>query len=117
MSNTKIEISVPSIKADSFEVATASNCRQSVDSTMKGAEDKVLENMTNPLDSDNLPTSSDAVAERGSWLKLGAVAAVSVFAGGLSAAWWYRNTLKKLQEAQEAAPESHSQISGEDLAE
>ena len=84
---------------------------------MKGAEDKVLENMTNPLDSDNSTNSKEAVAGRGGWLKLGAVAAVSVLAGGVAAAWWYRNTLKKLQEAQEAAPESHSQISGEDLAE
>jgi hypothetical protein len=117
MSNTKIEISVLSMKADPFRVATASKLEQPVDSTMKGAEDRVLENMTNPLDSDNLPNSKEAVAERGGWLKLGAVAAVSVFAGGLAAAWWYRNTLKKLQQAQEAPPDSHSQISGDDMAE
>ena len=108
---------MPQIKADTFRLAAASKAQLFCGAAMKGAEDNVLKNMTNPLDSDNLPTSSDAVAERGSWLKLGAVAAVSVFAGGLAAAWWYRNTLKKLQEAQEAAPESHSQISGEDLAE
>jgi hypothetical protein len=84
---------------------------------MKGAEDKVLKNMANYLDSNGSPISKEAVAERGGWLKLGAVAAVSVLAGGVAAAWWYRNTLKKLRQAEEAAPDSHSEISGDDLAE
>ena len=41
--------------------------------------------------------SSDSRATDGrpsGWLKLGAIATVSVLAGGLAAAWWYRNTVK-----------------------
>jgi hypothetical protein len=49
-------------------------------------------------------------------LKLGAVAAASALAGGLAAAWWYRNTLKKLRQADESAPSPHYGISGDDPA-
>jgi len=35
------------------------------------------------------------------WLKLGVVAAASVLAGGLAAAWWYRKTLRTLRQAEE----------------
>jgi hypothetical protein len=34
------------------------------------------------------------------WLNVGAVAAVSALAGGLAAAWYYRKTLRTLQEAE-----------------
>jgi hypothetical protein len=71
----------------------------------------------NSLESNNLSTTQDVGAVAGSWLKLGAVAAVSVLAGGLAAAWWYRNTLKKLHQAAETAPNPDSGISSEDLAE
>jgi hypothetical protein len=33
-------------------------------------------------------------------LRMGAVAALSLFAGGLVAAWWYRKTLKKFHQVQ-----------------
>jgi hypothetical protein len=69
------------------------------------------------LESNNLSAGQDGAAVGGSWLKLGAVAAVSVVAGGLAAAWWYRNTLKKLHQAAEAAPNPDSGISSDDLAE
>lgn len=36
---------------------------------------------------------------RSKWLKVTAVAAVSAFTGGLAAAWYYRKTLSKLQQA------------------
>jgi hypothetical protein len=32
---------------------------------------------------------------------VGAIAAASALAGGVAAAWWYRNTLKKLRQAEE----------------
>ncbi len=75
------------------------------------------EGIENSLESNNLSTTQDAVTVSGSWLKLGAVAAVSAVAGGLAAAWWYRNTLKKLHQAAETAPNPDSGISSEDLAE
>jgi hypothetical protein len=42
-----------------------------------------------------------APAQPSAWLKLGLVAAASVLAGGVAAAWWYRKTLTKLREAEE----------------
>ncbi|MGB6194396.1 MAG: hypothetical protein WBF42_18165 [Terracidiphilus sp.] len=41
-----------------------------------------------------------------SWLKVGAVAAGSALAGGLAAAWFYRNTLTKLRQADEQMQKS-----------
>ena len=70
-----------------------------------------------PLESNNLSVAEDATAVSGSWLRLGAVAAVSALAGGLAAAWWYRNTLRKLHQAAESAPNTESGISGDDSAE
>ena len=84
---------------------------------MKGAGVKVPRQMANSLKSDSLPKSQENVSERGGWLKLGAVAAVSVLAGGLAAAWWYRSTLKKLQQAEEAGPNPQSELSSDDFAE
>jgi hypothetical protein len=43
-------------------------------------------------------------APRG-WVKVGAIAAASVL-GGLAAAWFFRKTLSKLQEASEEIPNS-----------
>ena len=71
---------------------------------------------SNPLESgSSLDPQPLAPAPRG-WLKLGAVAAASALVGGLAAAWWYRNTLKKLRQADESAPTPHYGISGDDPA-
>lgn len=40
------------------------------------------------------------------WLKVGAIAAASAVLGGLAAAWFYRNTLSQLREAEERIPDS-----------
>jgi len=71
----------------------------------------------NSLESNNLSAPQEASAAGANWLRLGAVAAVSVLAGGLAAAWWYRSTLKKLHQAEKSAPNPDSWIPGEDLAE
>ena len=67
------------------------------------------------------PASSSASTEPRSlddrpagWLKLGAVAAASVFAGGLIAVWWHRNTVKKLRLAAETDENPHFGISDAD---
>lgn len=39
-------------------------------------------------------------SRRGGWIKVGAIAAASALAGGLAAAWYYRQTLKTLREAE-----------------
>jgi hypothetical protein len=41
------------------------------------------------------------------WFKVGVVAAGSLLAGGMLAAWWYRGTLKKLREADESGQNPH----------
>lgn len=61
--------------------------------------------------------SSDSRATDGrpsGWLKLGAIATVSVLAGGLAAAWWYRNTVKKLHLADENQSHPNFGIPGDD---
>jgi hypothetical protein len=40
-------------------------------------------------------------------LRVGAVAVISLLAGGLVAAWWYRKTLKKLHEIEVDAQNPH----------
>jgi hypothetical protein len=46
-------------------------------------------------------TESPASNERlPPWIKLGVIAAASALAGGLAAAWFYRNTLNKLRQAE-----------------
>ena len=44
---------------------------------------------------------------RSRWFKVTAVAAVSAFTGGLAAAWYYRKTLSRLQEAEPEARNSN----------
>jgi len=48
------------------------------------------------------------------WLRVGVVAAVSAIAGGVAAAWWYRNTLTKLRQADESTVNPHFGIPGDD---
>jgi len=52
---------------------------------------------TNKNTSAEFPTP---LPRRSAWLRLTAVAAVSAFTGGLAAAWYYRKTLSRLQEAE-----------------
>jgi hypothetical protein len=63
--------------------------------------------MTNPLESTSSSTSQRTTGQPSDWLKLGIVAAASVLAGGLAAALWYRNTVKRLRQAEEISPNPH----------
>jgi len=103
--------------ADTLEPAAASNWSGPSCILMKGAANEALYQMANSLESNSSLTNQEAAGERGGWFKLGAVAALSVLAGGVAAAWWYRNTLKKLHQAEDAVPNPDSGISGDDLAE
>jgi len=84
---------------------------------MEGVREMSPKETENSLQSNSLPAPQNAVAGGDGWLKLGAVAAVSVLAGGLAGALWYRNTLRKLHQAAESAPNTESGISGDDSAE
>jgi len=58
-----------------------------------------------PLESARSTESPAPEASLPAWIKLGAIAAASALAGGLAAAWFYRNTLKALRQA-ESDPEN-----------
>ncbi len=46
------------------------------------------------------PDQASAGSRIRRWLKVGVLAAASAVAGGLAAAWYYRKTLRTLQEAE-----------------
>lgn len=48
------------------------------------------------------------------WIKVGVFAAASALAGGLAAAWYYRNTLTRLKQAENRDLESGSGASYSD---
>jgi flagellar basal body-associated protein FliL len=66
-----------------------------------------MQEQSNSLDSKDSSTQEDsrkAPGQSSSWIKVGAVAAVSALAGGLAAAWFYRKTLRRMHAA-ESDPE------------
>jgi len=81
--------------------------------TSKSHESK-KENMTTSLESSTSSASKPVPDTPSRWLKLGLIAAASAFAGGLAAAWWYRQTLAKLRQSEETAQNPDFRISGDD---
>jgi len=57
--------------------------------------------MTNEIKSETSQLQPESGQPRAGWFRLGIVAAASVLAGGMAAAWWYRKTLNKLHESGE----------------
>jgi hypothetical protein len=80
------------------------------------SEKKLCKDMTNSLESSTSSTSETAGSASSGSLKLGIVAAASVLAGGLAAAWWYRKALLQLRQADEKPSDSHYGIHGDDPA-
>jgi hypothetical protein len=72
--------------------------------------------MTTSLKSSTSSTSETAGSASPGWLKLGILAATSMLAGGLAAAWWYRKAITQLRQAEEKPSDSHSGIPGDDPA-
>jgi hypothetical protein len=72
--------------------------------------------MTNSLESSGSAGEEAKPNGPAGWFRVGAVAAASAIAGGLLAAWWYRKTLKKLQQADEDLENPHFGIPEEDQA-
>ena len=52
-------------------------------------------------------SESSGAAQR-SWAQVGVIAAASALLGGLAAAWFYRNTLSRLREAENEIPENRT---------
>jgi hypothetical protein len=57
---------------------------------------------TKPLESARSTDPSASGGSLSAWIKVGAIAAASALAGGIAAAWFYRNTLNKLRKAESA---------------
>jgi hypothetical protein len=70
--------------------------------------------MTKSMESSTSTDSLSAAGRPSGWLKLGVVAAATVLAGSLAAAWWYRNTVKRLRQADENPSHSHFGIHEDD---
>jgi hypothetical protein len=70
--------------------------------------------MAKSLESLSSSAEGEAAGQPAGWFKVGTVAAASALAGGLLAAWWYRKTLKKLQQAEEDAQNPHFGILDDD---
>ncbi|HTX76044.1 MAG TPA: hypothetical protein VMD29_07565 [Terracidiphilus sp.] len=67
-----------------------------------------------PLDSESYSKNPEQVSGRiPSWIKIGAIAAASVVAGGLAATWFYRKTLSRLHQAEQTPKDSNSGIDEE----
>jgi hypothetical protein len=52
-----------------------------------------------PLQSEVCPPQPAPPSRTAAWVRSGAVAVGAALAGGLLAAWWYRNTLNQLRQA------------------
>jgi hypothetical protein len=57
--------------------------------------------MASNSESGTSASESTPSLHRPEWLKIGIVAAASVLADGLAAAWWYRKTLKAMRKTGE----------------
>jgi hypothetical protein len=69
--------------------------------------------MTTDLESEDSEASSTKEPRPQGWLMVAAVAAGSAIAGGLAAAWYYRNTLTRLRQAENESLEPGSDTSSE----
>jgi hypothetical protein len=69
--------------------------------------------MEKSLQSEGCPAQSPTVNGRGGWVRSGAVAVGAALAGGLLAAWWYRNTLNQLRQADADGKNPHFGIAAD----
>ena len=67
------------------------------------------------LESEPLSETRATNSPSSGWLRMGLIAATSAVAGGVAAAWWYRNTLKKLRQADEKPNHPQDGIPSDDL--
>jgi hypothetical protein len=72
--------------------------------------------MANSFKSEGSGEPETNSGERAGWIKVGLVAAATAFAGGLVAAWWYRQTITKLRQAENDGQSPHFGIPDEDAA-
>ncbi|WP_109489026.1 hypothetical protein [Occallatibacter savannae] len=64
-----------------------------------------LKSSSSEPDASTAGAATPGTAPQG-WLRVGAIAAASAVVGGLAAAWFYRKTLSRLQDAGNDFPDS-----------
>jgi hypothetical protein len=69
---------------------------------------------TKPVESSNSVPDIGLGTKLPTWIKVGVVAAASVVAGGLAAAWFYRKTLHSLRNAEQDLGNPDIQIPEDD---
>lgn len=72
--------------------------------------------ISNP-ESDGSREDEQAPAKPSGWIKVGAIATVSVLSAGLAMAWWYRKSVEKLRAAEETGKNTEFGILEEEPAE
>ena len=72
--------------------------------------------MATHLESSPSSVEPTAATPSAGWFKLGVIAAASAAVGGLAAAWWYRKTLAKLRQAEEASENPDFSSAAEDMS-
>ena len=60
----------------------------------------MLDHAPTYLESSNSTIGHESRGTLSTWIKVGTVAAASALAGGLAAAWFYRNTLNRFRQAE-----------------
>jgi hypothetical protein len=78
--------------------------------SLTGGKTPPMASDVKPLISAESPDSAKISTQLPAWMKVGAVAAASALAGGLAAAWFYRKTLTRLQNAESEADNSNFRI-------
>lgn len=71
--------------------------------------------MESHLESDSSLPEPAAESRPSDWLKVGVIAAASALAGGMAAAWFYRKTLARLQQAEANTAETEFRMPEDDL--
>ena len=72
--------------------------------------------MTGDLESIVSRESDGRSRQVSGWLRFGIVAAASALAAGLATAWWYKNTLSTLRQAEAGRRNPEYEVSEEDPA-
>jgi hypothetical protein len=66
--------------------------------------------MPSRLESAHLTPEHESREGASRWMKVGVAAVATAVAGGLAIAWWYRKTLARLHEAEDASRDTHFKI-------
>lgn len=70
--------------------------------------------MATAVESEHFYNSPPEPPAPSGWMKVGLIAMASVALGGMATAWWYRNTLIRLRQAEVALPNPQFGISEDD---